>query len=61
MPQNLPVSCAADGDDYTFTLRARDGDRTFAARVTDANGNQTVTDQRTIHVSVTPKADDSGG
>jgi len=44
----LPVRCSRRGDAYTFALDVGHGDRVFAVRVTDGNGETTTTRPRRV-------------
>lgn len=48
LPADIPVTCEQDGDDYRYTLRVGSGLRGFAVRVTDNQGNQSVSDTRAL-------------
>jgi hypothetical protein len=43
-----PAQCTRDGDVFRFSLYVGVGERAMAARVTDGNGNQAVTDTRLL-------------
>lgn len=46
----LPVSCARQGDQYTFSLDVGYGDRAFVVRVTDGSGKASITKPRYVRL-----------
>ncbi len=49
-PEDMPVACTRDGDEFRFQLYVGTGWRAMAARATDASGNQSITDYSYVYL-----------